>query len=319
MICAAIAVVLTFSATAMPASAPRRAHPVIGVGDQQWTMFTSKRWKQLGLHDARYIAPWDVLDDPYQSFLLDTWLRAAGHAHVRVVVGFQHSVRSLRLAHRLPTWRQFRTQFRRFRKRYPFVRGFIAWNEANNPGALTDKRPHRAAQYYDVIARNCRGCDVVAADVLDVRDMIPWLRRFRRSAHVKPRIWGIHNYADANRLTTKGTLALLRAVRGQIWFTETGGVVLRRIYKGRRVLRTIRYGAPHANLSTQYTLRLSCLSTRITRIYLYEWQPPRRPTSWDSGLLDPRGRLRPAFYSVRRWQAQTKRGTPRTQMCRGAP
>jgi hypothetical protein len=287
---------------AHPASVPR-PRPIIGIGDQQPDMFTSPRWKQLRLRDARYIAPWDVLEDPGQLGLLDAWLRAAGRAHARAVVGFAHSLRSKRLAETLPTWRQFQREFKRFRKRYPTVRDFIPWNEANNPGALTANRPYKAAQYYDVIVRNCRGCNVAAADLLDGRNMIPWLERFRRAAHYKPRIWGMHNYTDANRFSTRGTSALLANTRGQIWFTETGGVVLRRIYQGTRVIRTIRYGVKHATAGTEYALRLSCLSKRIARIYLYEWQPPRRPTSWDSGLLDPRGRPRPAFYGVRKWNA----------------
>ena len=52
---------------------------------------------------------------------------------------------------------------------------------------------------------------------------------FRRHAHeVEPRYWGMHNYIDANRLRTTGTRRMLRAVKGQIWFTETGGIVARR-------------------------------------------------------------------------------------------
>ena len=41
-------------------------------------------------------------------------------------------------------------------------------------------------------------------------------------------IWGLHNYIDANRFRTRGTRALLRAVKGDVWFTETGGLVVRR-------------------------------------------------------------------------------------------
>jgi hypothetical protein len=308
---ALVAIAAGSPARAEPSRATR-AQPVIGIGDQQPDMFGSRRWKQLGLHDARYIAPWDVLDDPWQSFLLDAWLRAAGRAHVRAVIGFAHSLRTERLAHSLPTARQFEKQFKRLRQRYPFVHDWIAWNEANNPGALTATRPARAAQYFDAIAGNCPGCNVVAADVLDGRNMIPWIRRFRRAARHKPRIWGLHNYTDANRLTTRGTSTLLANTRGQIWFTETGGVVLRRIYDGRKVVRTIRYGTRHAGLGTKFALRLSCLSRRVTRIYLYEWRPPRKPTSWDSGLLDPRGQPRAAFWDVRRWRMlSTRHARPR--------
>jgi hypothetical protein len=65
-------------------------------------------------------------------------------------------------------WR-FEREFVRFRARYPDVRDWIVWNEANHPLALTADRPGRAARYFDAVTRNCRRCRVVAADVLDVR------------------------------------------------------------------------------------------------------------------------------------------------------
>src|SRR5689334_5706993 len=90
---------------AAPASAARRAGPAIGIGEQQPTMFTSKWWNQLELRDARYLAPWDVMQDRYQLYLLDTWMAAAQRAHARITLGFGHSLSSEYLAHRLPTWR----------------------------------------------------------------------------------------------------------------------------------------------------------------------------------------------------------------------
>src|SRR5690349_6082657 len=68
---------------AAPASA-RRAGPAIGIGEQQPSMFTSRWFNQLELKDARYLAPWDVMQDPYQLSLLDTWMAAAQRAHARV-------------------------------------------------------------------------------------------------------------------------------------------------------------------------------------------------------------------------------------------
>jgi hypothetical protein len=313
---------LALSAPAAPAVARIHPWPAVGIGDQQPDMFISQRWKQLGVHDARYIAPWDVVYDRTQSFLLDGWLRAAGAAHVRAVIGFEHSLRSARLARRLPTWRQFQRAFLRLRRRYPFLHDFIAWNEANHPKSLTGGRPHRAAQYFDVIARHCRHCNIVAADLLDTRHMLRWLAKFRRDVHAKPRIWGLHNYTGANHYRTRGTLQLLAATRGQIWFTETGGVVVRRVYHGTRVAHTYRYGIRHAAHSVRFALQLSCLSRRIARIYLYEWQPPLHPTTWDSGLLTPRGKPRPSFYTLRRWRRVTlheKRSRARRTLCRGAP
>jgi hypothetical protein len=197
----------------------------------------------------------------------------------------------------------------------------VAWNEANHPASLTGPRPRRAAQYFDVVARNCRGCRVVAADLLDTSNMVSWLARFRRYARSRPKIWGLHNYGDANGLKLKSTPKLLAVTRGQIWFTETGGVVLRRDYRGRKVLRTYRYSLRHAATSTGHALALSCLSRRITRIYLYHWQPPFKVTNWDSAIVDRRGRPRPAFFTVQRWvrrSAAAARRGGRRALCRNA-
>ena len=315
----AVAVTLALAALSQPAPAAF-AGPAIGVGEQKASMFASEHWQRLGLRHARYTAPWDALDDPRQLELLDTWMAAARQAGVRVLLGFAHSLRSEELAHPLPTRRQFELQFKRFRERYPDVRDWLVWNEANHPGALTERRPRRAARFFDAVARNCRGCRIVAADVLDTPNMAWWVDRFRRHARHRPRIWGLHNYGDANGLKVKSTPLLLSMTRGQIWFTETGGVVVRRSYRGRRVLRTYRYSLRHAARSTAHVLALSCLSRRIKRVYLYHWQPPPVVTNWDSGLVGRHGRPRPAYHVVRRWLKRSalaaQRGGRRA-LCRG--
>jgi hypothetical protein len=280
------------------------AKPILGIGEQKTGMFGDPWFGRLGLRHVRYLTPWDTLHDPVALERLDTWMAAARLQRANVLLGFAHSLRSERLARTLPTARRFRREFRGLRARYPDVRSFIVWSEANHPGALTWRRPGRAARFFDVVASNCRGCQIVAADVLDVGNMASWVRRFKRAARHRPRIWGLHNYGDANGLSTSGTRTLLAITRGRIWFTETGGVVLRRRYRGARVIATYRYSLEHAAEATRHALRLSCLSRRIRRVYLYHWQAPPIVTNWDSALLGPRGRVRPAYRAVRRWQAR---------------
>jgi hypothetical protein len=295
--------------------------PIIGIGEQKPSMFASRAWRKLGLRHARYTAPWDALEDPYQRQLLDTWMAAARASHVRVLLGFAHSLRSERMAHQLPSARRFGKAFVGFRERYPWVRDWVVWNEANHPGALTAKRPKRAARYFDVVAKHCRGCNVVAADVLDTPGMVSWVTRFHRFARHRPKIWGLHNYGDANGLKVKSTPRMLALTHGRIWFTETGGVVVRRVYERGRVLRTFRYSLRHAARSTEHALALACLSRRITRVYLYHWQPPPKVTNWDSGLVDRQGRPRPAYRAVRRWlkRARTRGGPCGAPRRRGSP
>ena len=51
------------------------------------------------------------------------------------------------------------------------------------------------------------------------------LRRYRRHVDGDPQAWGLHNYADSNRFRSSGLQAMLNAVPGEIWLTETGGLV----------------------------------------------------------------------------------------------
>ena len=281
----------------LAAAAPVPAAPVeLGLGEQKASMFASPLLPPLGLRHARYIAPWDALQDPNQRAKLDAWMAGVETTGMRPLLGFGHSLRSPRLAKTLPRPARFARAFRGFRERYPAVRDWIAWNEANHPAALTADRPRRAAQYFDAMARECPTCAIVAADVLDTSGMAAWLTAFRRHVRHTPRIWGLHNYVDANQHSSQGTRTLLRyAPRGQVWFTETGGLVLRREYRGRRVAREFHYGQRHAEEATRHALRLACTNPRIRRVYLYHWQAPWTVTNWDSALVGPRGRPRPAY------------------------
>jgi hypothetical protein len=295
----ALAPLLLVLAAATPAAAARPVQ--LGIGEQKASMFDSPLLAPLELRHARYIAPWDALKDPNQRTRIDAWMAGIEATGMRPLIGFGHSLRSRRWAKTLPSKTRFARAFRGFRERYPDVRDWIAWNEANHPASLTDTRPRRAAQYFDAMARECPTCRIVAADVLDTGGMAAWIAAFRRHVRHRPRIWGLHNYVDANQRRSTGTRTLLDYTgRGEVWFTETGGVVLRREYEGTRVAREFRYGRRHQQRATRQVLRLACLSPRIRRVYLYHWQAPYPVTNWDSAFLGPRGRKRPAYDLLRR-------------------
>jgi hypothetical protein len=110
-------------------------------------------------------------------------------------------------------------------------------------------------------------------------------------------VWGLHNYLDANRLRTSGTSRLLRLVKGQIWFTETGGIVKRRTTrKAGGFPETL----AHAGTATRWIFdRLVPLSPRITRVYIYHWNPGGPRDSWDSALVNLDGTPRTSFRVLR--------------------
>jgi hypothetical protein len=276
---------------------------VVGIGDQKADMFGDPLFRSLGIRHARLAVPWDVLTVRWQRDELDGWLAAARSAGVEPLVGFGHS-----RVHRrsLPTPERFRYEFRRFRQRYPWVRTFATWNEANHCGEPTCHRPQLVAAYFRALRRECETCRVAAAEVLDMPNMVSWVNAFQRHLRYRPQLWGLHNYVDANRLRTTGTSALLRVTRGQIWFTETGGIVRRR----NRAKVGFPESAAHAAKATRWVFdRLVPLSDRIKRVYLYHWNTSSTPENWDSALVNHRGRPRPALTVVRRelWLAAQRR------------
>ena len=93
---------------------------------------------------------------------------------------------------------------------------------------------------------------------------------------------------------TASTRTLLGATHGQIWFTETGGVVARHNHSAHDFPES----AAHAGQVTRFVFnRLVPLSPRIARVYLYQWSAGvHRRESWDSGLIGPHGTPRPAFW-----------------------
>ena len=56
-------------------------------------------------------------------------------------------------------------------------------------------------------------------------DMSRYLASFKRKAKGTPTLWGLHNYGDVNRRRTNFTKVMLRTVPGEVWLTETGGIV----------------------------------------------------------------------------------------------
>ena len=287
---ALLVVLLAALAVAAPASAL-----TIGIADQKPDMFSDPRFQDSGIRFARRAVAWDALTSPGQTAALDEWMNAARAAHVDPLVSFTHSSVDRR---QLPTPERLLYEFRRFRARYPWITEFATWNEANHCGEPTCHRPELVAAYWRKLRIACPQCKILGAEVLDMPNMTSWVKAFRRVSKVQPRYWGLHNYIDANRLRTTGTKRLLKATgHALIWFTETGGIVSR--VNRRKV--TFPESASHAAIATRFVFdKLVPLSPRNTRVYLYHWNSEPGPKTWDSALIGPGGRPRPAFRVLER-------------------
>jgi hypothetical protein len=212
-----------------------------------------------------------------------------------------------------------------FRHLYPWVHEYTPWDEENHAPEPTAAHPEVAAEYYDTLRQRCAGCTVLAADVLDEPNMVSWVRRFLQRAR-NPRLWGLHNYFDVNRGGHRRTAQLLALVHGDVWFTETGGLVWR--YQRKRggggyfIVRGERYAADAA----RRLFTLMRYSPRITRVYYYHWRVPtslasarRHPgtVTWDSGLIRPDCSARPAFALLARVLGRNPAKAPRAALTPG--
>jgi len=304
---AAGALVLLCLALIVPASAAAaiKLRPVtgklivkIGIADQKEEVFDDQRLQDLGIGYARRSVAWNALRYGEERNRLDAWVRGAQLMGAEPLITFSRSRKIGGREHRPPTGAQFLREFLRFRKRYPGVKTWSSWNEANQCGTGTCKAPELVAKYFNAIRRNCPGCKVVAADLLDQPNMVSWARAFRRAARIEPKYWGLHDYIDANRFQTTRTAQLLRAVRGEVWLTEVGGLVARR--NGSKI--KLPQGKARAALATRFIFdRLARLDRRVARVYIYHWRSSTPRDSWDSALIGSDNRPRPALAVLKRF------------------
>ena len=290
------------------AGSPERSHAavLVGVGDQSASTFTDPLFTKLNIKRARYFPPWNVARVKRQRDWLDAWLAAAGTAGVEPLISFAPSEGSdcPRKPCKLPTVGEYTRAFKAFRKRWPDVRVISPWNEANHRTQPTFKRPKRAAQYFNIVRKYCRSCTIVAADVIDEPNMERWLKDFKKVAR-KPRIWGLHNYRDTNKRRGQklgGTKRLLKAVKGKIWLTETGGIVRFVLPTGGTLFKKSERRANQAT-KRMFTLAKQYRS-RIKRLYIYHWRAPvytEQNGRFDAGLVRTDGTARPAYWTVKRY------------------
>jgi hypothetical protein len=293
----AVIVALALSVGFTAAAQAKSTLPLIGIGEQHPQIFGDEAFEPLGITDTRFVAAYDALESDADRAELDTYLLDARAANVRVLLSFGHSRDPLK-AHTAPSVKRFEREVVKFRARYPWIRDYVTWNEANHCSQPICNNPKRAAQYYLALRKHCAGCRIVAADLLDGSKLAQWAKAFQKAVGHRRVLWGLHNYIDANRFRTRGTKALLKAVKGDIWFTETGGIVKRVNENKVKLPESTR----HAAQATSYVFKLAALSKRIKRVYFYHWSPAPTPNpTWDSALVDKHDRPRPAYEVLYAW------------------
>ena len=239
------------------------------------------------------------------------WIEAAEAQHQQILVAFYHSQHT---PTRLPSVRAYQKDVRRFVKLFPHVRLYQPWNEANRGnvrGRFSSPSAQAAAAYYQALRRACLTCALAGLDVLDQnnpRSTLRYIQQFkqetRRLKTVMPTVWGVHNYADVNRLQGWRTRKIAHALGGQIWLTETGGIVrFGRAFPNRRGS-----GLRRAARVLQFALRLAASQRSIKHVYVYDWSGASSVTPFDAGLTDHSGRPRPAYRVLCRYLLHDRPG-----------
>jgi hypothetical protein len=274
----------------------------VGISDQQPATFSNPLFAPLKFTTARYITSYDVMDHPQSRTALTQWIAAAQGAKQRVLISFEHSYQGAK-AKKAPSVAAYTKAIKKFHAAFPSVKDISPWNEVNRKifksgttyqGQPIWNNPKRAAQYYMAAYKVFKGARIIALDVLDqanVASTVRYVQKFRRYAKPTPKRWGIHPYSDNNRFSTKRTKALLKAtVRGEVWLTESGGIV--------------KLGASFPYSPTRAAKALGCmftgakLSKRITRVYQYQFLGSPPLARFDAGLLNPNGTKRPGYDVV---------------------
>ena len=282
-----------------------RAHAaasyLTGIGDEQTTMFANPLYEQLHTRVVRYIAPYDAGVRPDGLAKARAWIDAAEALHQEVLVAFYHSEHT---PTRLPAPATYQRDVAAFVRDFPHVRQYQSWDEANRgniPHVLASPSAVGAARYYQALIRVCGGCTAIGLDVLDQYVIAPTLgyiaefkREVRRLHIAMPRIWGLHNYSDVNRLQSWRTRELIGALGGQVWLTETGGVV----QFGHDFPNRHGSGLKRAARVLRYMFALAAALPQVKRLYIYDWSGGVASTRFDAGLTNAHDQPRAGYLVV---------------------
>jgi hypothetical protein len=282
-----------------------RAHAassfVTGIGNESASMFANPLYKQLHTKIVRYIAPYDAVVHPYSLTKATQFIRDAEALHEEVLVAFYHSEYT---PTQMPSVASYQRDVQRFVRLFPHVRQYQSWDEANRgnePHQWSSPSAVQAAKYYQALLRVCKGCTVIGLDVLDqafIQPTLQYIAEFKREIYrletVMPKIWGLHDYSDVNRLEGWRTRDLVRALGGQVWLTETGGIVK----FGGAFPNNHGSGLTRAAKVLKFTFALAGSVPQVKRLYIYDWSGGTASTRFDAGLMNAHEQPRAGYVVV---------------------
>jgi len=302
---------------AIPAAA--QARPTVGIAENNSTMFSDPYFKGLGVKQARIVVSWNVTSrfgDDEINRVTDYLLRARA-AHVTPLVTFEHARGDATICRKkknrkkaqckLPSVKQYEKNLRAFKKRFPWVKNVVAWNEINHFTQPTYKHPKTAAKFTKIAQKVFKGGTVVVADILDQADNTKakhpkfnstkrYIKKFRKAFKGKRKVCGVHNYSDINRFRSTGTKAIIKGLGcKQYWLTEAGG-----IYK----FSGFKKSQKRQLKATKFMFKMAGKIKKIKRLYVYTYFGGVT-SRFDAGLV-ANGKKRKAYNEVRKHTRKKK-------------
>ncbi len=228
---------------------PSRAATIGGISDdniQDWSAATWSAFGTTGVKTVRMNIAWDVVDRPGELNWVTNWLTAVKNHGLEPLISFNHPYAN----QAPPNPTAYSEKVLAFRKKFPQVAYYTAWNEPNhhseNQGLPPEQNPvgtgpngaALAAQYWVDLNNICHleglpTCTVIGGDFLDGSDPTGfgnYMDAYKAELAkwgVSPSIWAIHPYSTvaSGKWAVITEKFLPKTENKPVWFTEVGGMV----------------------------------------------------------------------------------------------
>ena len=297
---AALAALLVVPATS---HAAKKTNIAVGIGDQAASMFDNQAFLDLKIKKARYFISWNAIDDPGKLARAQEWLDGANRRRVRPLFHLDGV-----FTDRAPSVKEYKEKVRALVRRFPSVKEWGVWNEANSRTQPVFRLANRTAKYFLALRSVCRRCTIVALDLLDAGNIKGYIKKFYRALPRSKRrfakVVGIHNYGDTNRARRNNTKTIINQVRrynrrAQFWMTETGGLA----YFATETRVAFKCDLKRQARAVGKMFRLARKYRRhVKRLYPYNFYGTDCDTTlrFDAGLIRRDGTKRPAYRTLKR-------------------
>lgn len=266
----------------------------IGIGEQQASAYNSGHFQKLNIKNVRIIVPWDAWKEGFARHDADAALGEMKRLGIEPLVVIGRS----RYTRRLPRPAVYQKYVTALVRRHRWVKYWSPINEANFIPD-TKNKPRLAAAYQKGLFAACLTyqCRTVSPSVLDSKNLLSWSLEYRAALplRMRPSIWLLHNYHDANFFTTQYSRPFLKAMnRHQIWLAEVGGLVRGNGPNSSKWPKGLNHQVKVFNWLMNDVIPNN---RRINRVYFYQWQAPYN-ARWDSGIMNPNYKPRPVYFTL---------------------